>query len=212
MSNQIDEKNERINIYKTNCNAAGKILNTMQPLYIDIVKKSELFSRFLSKNTTAPLNAVESQIAVVQIETQAQMMEVDTNSEQFSSELPSSITTPVNAIESQITPVKIRTPKKVLAKSKKETNAKRSICKHKCPDCEYSTNKKDTLNVHRAEFCVTPSIKNRQCNFCNKFFTRRGLRVHINQYVIKKHTPSGRHKNVSFTNHKEYLDEIKART
>lgn len=84
------------------------------------------------------------------------------------------------------------------------------MAKYRCPDCVFITNKKDSLVGHRVEFCVNPPIKDRDCKFCGKGFTRRGLRVHMDQYVTKKHKPSGKHKNVSSKDHLAYLDQIKS--
>lgn len=89
-------------------------------------------------------------------------------------------------------------------------NKKSPTSKYKCADCVFTTNKKHTFVVHQAEFCKNPPIKDRKCNYCGKMFTRRALRVHINQFVNNKHKPRGPHSNVSLADHKYYLDQIKA--
>lgn len=91
-----------------------------------------------------------------------------------------------------------------------QVNSTLPLAKYKCPDCSYSTNKKHTLVVHQAEFCINPPIKDRECKFCRKSFTRRALRVHINQYVTCLRNRTGEHKDVSIDEHKMYLNEIKA--
>lgn len=64
----------------------------------------------------------------------------------------------------------------------------------KCPDCDYFTNKKSTMNDHRAEFCIkaTP-VKNIQCKMCKKWKTRRSLRLHLNNYLTGQHKATGLH-------------------
>lgn len=75
--------------------------------------------------------------------------------------------------------------KKMLAKSgtKEEKYIASKYKRHKCPDCDYSTDKRNALSVHRSEFCITPPVKDRKCKYCLKDFTRRALRVHLDQYV-----------------------------
>lgn len=97
---------------------------------------------------------------------------------------------------------------KMLAKPKMKKGESKG--KLKCPDCNYTAEKKYDVDVHRAEFCRTKPIKDRKCKYCSKMFTRRGLRVHLGQFLNGKHTPKGKHMNVSFDDHKAYLDEIKA--
>lgn len=80
----------------------------------------------------------------------------------------------------------------------------------KCPDCSYETNKRDNMKTHRAESCVTKPNRNRPCKFCDKMFTRRQLRVHLNNYVRDQHKPTGKHRNFSLADHVAYLNEIKA--
>lgn len=94
-------------------------------------------------------------------------------------------------------------PEKTTAKS----------AKFKCPDCPYSSNKKHTLKVHCEEFCKNQknlANKDRTCKYCLKQYTRNGLRVHLNQFVKQTHTPKGGHAIVTLSQHKAYLDEIKA--
>lgn len=81
---------------------------------------------------------------------------------------------------------------------------------YKCPNCDYTTSKSDNLKTHRAESCVDAPHRDRKCKYCQKMFTRRQLRVHINNYVRAAHNPTGSHRNVSMDEHVEYLAEIKA--
>lgn len=92
----------------------------------------------------------------------------------------------------------------------KQADMKLAKQKFRCPDCNLDFGKKDTLLVHRTEFCINPPIKDRKCKFCDKVFTRRALRVHLNQYVTSKHKPSGKHKHIPLADHMAYLDEIKS--
>lgn len=138
--------------------------------------------------------------------TPSQCVQVSTNIEPIFSQMPSHTPTTVNDLHPQII-FKPHRPTKI---SKKKVNAMEPLVKYKCPDCQYIARKKDALAVHRAEHCINPPIKDRICKFCGKLFTRRGLRVHMNQYVNEKHIPSGKHKGVSLADHKAYLDEIKA--
>lgn len=85
--------------------------------------------------------------------------------------------------------------------------------KFKCPDCLYSTNKKHTLKVHCEEFCKNRknlANKDRTCKYCLKRYTRNRLRVHLNQFLRLMNTPKGGHANVTLSQHKAYLDDIKS--
>lgn len=132
--------------------------------------------------------------------------QVSTNIGPILSQMPSHTSTTVNALQPQI----ISKPNRPTTNSEKSVRAKETLDNLKCPDCSYIARKKDALTVHRTEFCINKPIKDRPCKFCSKLFaTRRALRVHINQYLNGKHTPSGDHKSVSLADHKAYLDEIK---
>lgn len=78
---------------------------------------------------------------------------------------------------------------------------KRELVVHKCLNCEYVTDKKSSLVDHMAEFCVDAPFKNMACNICGKFFTRRGLRVHFNNFTTGKHKPRGEHSLWSAEDH-----------
>lgn len=81
-----------------------------------------------------------------------------------------------------------------------------TIKKFKCEECEYATNKsssfKDHMEVHnRPE-------KTSECAICEKLFTKRGLRLHINNYIRGKHKPTGKHASFSIDKHEKYRDSL----
>lgn len=71
----------------------------------------------------------------------------------------------------------------VVVISAQEERLNRPCVLHQCLNCGYTTDKKSTLIDHMAEFCVDVPVKNMECNICGKLFTRRGLRVHFNNFT-----------------------------
>lgn len=168
-----------------------------QPIWSQILdgsNASSIPSEFTAANTLDDITQpnIDSHTA---FETDANMQNSPTSQSEINFELKPTVQATANC------------PKKFSARSKTKVNTN---AKYKCPDCEFVAIKSDALNVHRAEFCITPPIKNRECKFCHKMFTRRALRVHMNHFVNLKHKPSGKHKNVSLAEHKAYLDAIKS--
>lgn len=55
---------------------------------------------------------------------------------------------------------------------------------YKCANCKKTYTKRSSFVDHQAEFCVgsTP-VKDMACKFCQKPYTRRALRVHINSLI-----------------------------
>lgn len=78
-----------------------------------------------------------------------------------------------------------------------------------CPDCGFATNKKSTWDDHSNETCkyVNP-VKNVQCKMCNKWKTRRALRLHLNNFLTGLHKPRGSHARYSLKEHQEYRKEL----
>lgn len=81
----------------------------------------------------------------------------------------------------------------VVVISAQEERLNRPGVLHQCSNCGYTTDKKSTLIDHMAEFCVDVPVKNMECNICGKLFTRRGLRVHFNNFTTGLHVPRGQH-------------------
>lgn len=81
------------------------------------------------------------------------------------------------------------------------TKPNRTAVAHQCPNCSYCTDKKSSLVDHMAEFCKDRPFKNMTCNICGKLFTRRGLRVHFNDFTTGMHTPRGEHALYSVEDH-----------
>lgn len=75
----------------------------------------------------------------------------------------------------------------------KTVSTKRELIQYLCPHCSYYTNKKSSMDDHVAEFCENSPVKNMQCKICFKMFTRRGLRIHFNNFTTGKHAPRGEH-------------------
>lgn len=49
------------------------------------------------------------------------------------------------------------------------------------------------MDDHVAEFCENSPVKDMQCKICFKMFTRRGLRIHFNNFIKGKHLSRGGH-------------------
>lgn len=81
------------------------------------------------------------------------------------------------------------------------TNPKKPSVLYLCPNCDYSTTKKSTIDDHLAEFCKTEALKTMECKICYKKFTRRGLRIHFNNFCTGKHNPRNEHAEFSCEDH-----------
>lgn len=88
-----------------------------------------------------------------------------------------------------------------MGNSKKTVNAKRTSILYLCPHCSYYTSKKSSMDDHVAEFCENSPVKNKQCKICFKMFTRRGLRIHFNNFTTGKHFPRGEHADFTPEDH-----------
>lgn len=211
LSELLSKKNLRINKYKSRCLEYEEKMKSMLSQHVDVCTNTE---------TIAQPQLVDAYSNTEQI---VQYVDVHTNTEPIE---PMSIGTPfddmfnqtsepTSNLMSDLNPHDSAAQIHPLESGKKSTTRNKEgggtrLAKHNCPDCPFSTNKLDTLLVHRAEFCVNPPTKDRVCKYCGKQFTRRGLRVHINQYVANKHKATGKRKGVSLAEHQAYLDEIKA--
>lgn len=89
----------------------------------------------------------------------------------------------------------------VVRSSKKTVNAKPASILYLCPHCSYYTSKKSSMDDHVAEFCENSPVKNIQCKICFKMFTRRGLRIHFNNFTTGKHVPRGGHADFTPEDH-----------
>lgn len=74
-----------------------------------------------------------------------------------------------------------------------DSRSNKKVIIHKCPFCSYARSKKSAVNDHVAENCKNVPNKNVQCQICYKMFTRRGLRIHFNNFTTGKHAPRGEH-------------------
>lgn len=230
MSNRIAKKNEQINEYKTRCIAAETVLNTMKVSRVEVSTNTESDLVESLSHTTTSVQLSESKPIEIQlnngpilVESGSHTIEIvepidfevvepkPINSEHIQTQPtePDSMELEQIGLDIQTLPIEMQPFEAQIETVPVNENAN-VFHKHKCPECNYSTDKLDTLKVHQSEFCVTPPIKNRTCKFCCKTFTRRGLRVHMNQFVTGKHQPKGKHKDVSLVEHKAYLNVIKA--
>lgn len=89
----------------------------------------------------------------------------------------------------------------IATNSPKTVTKKRASIQYLCPHCSYYTTKKSSMDDHAAEFCKNSPVKNMQCKICYKMFTRRGLRIHFNNYTTGKHFPRGEHADFTPENH-----------
>lgn len=89
---------------------------------------------------------------------------------------------------------------------------------HKCDDCGYITNRKNTLTNHRAETCEVLrqkgllAVKNTHCKYCLKKMRHNGLRSHLRHFInmLKANRkPKGKHSSISQQEFLDYLNEIK---
>lgn len=85
--------------------------------------------------------------------------------------------------------------------STKTVATKRASIQYLCPHCSYYTTKKSSMDDHVAEFCENSPVKNMQCKICFKMFTRRGLRIHFNNFTTGKHFPRGEHADFTPEDH-----------
>lgn len=89
----------------------------------------------------------------------------------------------------------------IVTNSKKTVVTKRASIQYLCPHCSYYTTKKSSMDDHVAEFCGNPPVKNMQCKICFKMFTRRGLRIHFNNFTKEKHSSRGGHADFTPEDH-----------
>lgn len=89
---------------------------------------------------------------------------------------------------------------------------------HKCDDCGYETNRKNTLINHQAETCQVRrqkgllAVKDKQCKYCLKKITHNDLRSDLRHFikVLKANRkPKGKHSSISQQEFIDYLNEIK---
>lgn len=220
VSNCLNKKNDRINKYKSRWIEAEKKLKSMKKKHVDVsintdtscfhcADASTNTDSFCSQNSNFDATEPVSSHSTITDNLPTQISTGCEYNEPFSIETPSSNTDSVNELNQQFTVARAKLPhtKKRLSKHKTAYEPR-----YKCRDCPYTTNKSDTFKVHCEEFCVNAPTKDRECKYCgkSKWFTRRGLRTHVNNYVTNKHKPGGKHKNVSLDEHLEYLAEIKA--
>lgn len=205
MAECLNKKNARINKYKTRCITAQHKLKFLQPLLLDSATNTEpLFNEMPSLFVDAATNTEPLLDKMPSL-----FVDVASNVEPLPDKMPCQHKADVSDDKVEQTAPLHSTVSKKKAQTKKGADEMQSY-KFKCPDCQYGTNKKNTFDVHRAEFCINPPVKDRECKICGKFFTRRALRVHLDQYTKTKHKATGKHKDVSLSDHQAYLDEIKA--
>lgn len=227
----LNKKNMRINKYKTRCIEYKEKLKPKQSHLVDKCTFTEPNELIVPISTQVPSQCVHC-LNSADLSTNMKPVQPTESIEPMSIEMPShdvpsmndldlqetaDLVQPIESIELMSSEMPKHDVPSINGMDPQETveqvEPKKSInsnAKHKCTDCPKTFSKLDGLLVHRAEFCVNPAIKDRECKFCGKKYTRRALRVHINQYVTNKHKPKGKHSNVSMAEHQVYLAQIKA--
>lgn len=81
--------------------------------------------------------------------------------------------------------------------------------KYKCVDCKFATNKKSNFHDHKTENCVEKPKKNMKCPICNRSFTYRTLRHHLNYYATGKFKAHGKHATHTPIHHAFLLEQHK---
>lgn len=87
---------------------------------------------------------------------------------------------------------------------------------HKCDDCGYITNRKNTLINHLNETCQVRrqkgllAMKNIHCKYCFKKMRHNGLRSHLRHFIKMleaNRKPKGKHSSISQQEFIDYLNE-----
>lgn len=79
---------------------------------------------------------------------------------------------------------------------------------YKCENCPHWTVKKSSMVDHQSEYCISSKVnKTMKCPVCEKYFTYRGLRVHLNYYKSGKHDAKDGHSKYSRREHAAMLAE-----
>lgn len=80
---------------------------------------------------------------------------------------------------------------------------------YQCANCDYSTCKKSSYDDH-AESCGNEPNKSAMCPICNKNYTYRGLRNHLNHYASGEHKSRGEHAKFTPQDHRDFLNILTA--
>lgn len=67
------------------------------------------------------------------------------------------------------------------------------VFKYRCDVCNYRTNKKSAYDDHKAENCEIKPMKDMKCPICDRLFTYRTLRHHLNHFATGHHKSTGKH-------------------
>lgn len=215
VSKCLDKKDHKISKYKNRWIQAKEEIKSMQRECADVAINTDPLPKKIDVSTETEQFSSQMRVDMaINTDPLPNRIDVATETNQFSEQMRADEATTAEPSPSQMD-VDVAADTDQFSSENQNTTSNELDqlvleLKYKCPDCPRYFDKSDNLKVHRKEFCVTPPVKDRQCKYCQKMFTRRSLRVHINNYVANQHKPTGKHRNVSLDSHLQYLAEIKA--
>lgn len=78
----------------------------------------------------------------------------------------------------------------------------------KCPNCDYTCDRRHRLATHCAEHCISKPKKESLCLICGKRFTHNGLRAHLRNFMNSDRASRGIHSRFSIEHHVNLLKAI----